>query len=121
MDELFSPRGRDLSGEPQGTVHLDPLLERLLERRPWEVRSAQWRAWQLAEMAFGKGVEATLTGRGGDDTFRGILNLSVPFRTMDDHRRREAAFLAWAHEDPILSRVPLVFIFHPDPVPAPAP
>ena len=116
MDELFSPRPRGLPGEPQGTVHLDPLLERRLERRPWEVRSAQWRAWELAEMAFGTGVEVTLAGQGGYDTFRGILNLSIPFRGMEDHQMRESIFLSWARNDPILSRVPLVFIFHPNPV-----
>lgn len=119
MDEFFSPGPRDLPGDPQGIVHLDPLLERRLERRPWEVRSAQWRAWELAEMVFGKGVRVTLAGQGGYETFRGILNLSVPFSSMDDHRSRESIFLAWIHEDPILSRVPLVFIFHPDPVSTP--
>lgn len=118
MDDLFFPQVRDLPGEPQGTVHLDPLLERRLERRPWEVRSAQWRAWALAEMAFGNGVTVTLVGQGGYDTFRGILNLSIPFRSMEDHRSREAVFLAWAHDDLVLSRVPLVFIFHPNPVSA---
>ena len=116
MDELFPSRARDIPAEPQGTAHLDPLLERRLERRPWELRSAQWRAWELAEMAFGSGVRVTLAGQGGYDAFRGILNLTVPFGRIEDHWTREGQFMAWAREDPILSRVPLVFIFHPDPV-----
>lgn len=116
MDELFFPGKKPPPGEPQGTVHLDPLLERRLEQNPWEVRSARWRAWSLAEMVFGKEVRVSLAGHGGHDVFRGILNLSVPFRSIEDHRFREQVFLSWAGQDPILSRVPLVFIFHPDPV-----
>ena len=119
MDELLSPRARQGDSEPQGMVHLDPLLERRLARDPWKVRSARWRAWALAEMAFGKGVRASLSGQSGYDVFRGILSLTVPFRNLDDHRFREEIFLAWAGEDPVLSNVPLVFVFQPHPVPAP--
>ena len=116
----------DLLPRPPGTlegsediVTLDPLLEKRLERYPWRVRSAQWRAWALAEAAFGEGVKTCLAGRGGYVGFRGLLTVSVPFRGMEDHRRRESLFLSWAGRDPVLRAVPFVFIFHPEPVAVP--
>ena len=99
--------------------HLDPLLERRMERRPWEVRAAQWRAWALAEIAFGEGVRVSWTGRVGYQNLRGLLTLSVPFQSLSDHRARESLFLGWAREDEVLAWVPLVFVFEPVPVPAP--
>ena len=117
LDELFRPGGA--SGSPkkeEEMVVIDPLLERRLEKHPWRVRSAQWRAWTLAEAAFGEGVTAHLAGKGGFDVFRGLLTLRVPFRSLQDHRHREALFLSWAEADPILARVPFIFVFQPDPV-----
>jgi len=116
LDDFLFPRPPEHPDDPEGIVSLDPLLERRLERDPWKVRSAQWRAWALAEIAFGGAVRVGLTGRGGYETFRGLLNLTVPFRGLEDHRDREALFLAWAQRDPVLSRVPLVFVFEPEPV-----
>jgi hypothetical protein len=118
-DDLFFPRPAHRPEDPEGIVHIDPLLERRLERNPWEVRSAQWRAWALAEEAFGEGVRTYLAGRGGYRPFQGLLTISVPFRTLQDHRHRESLFLAWASRDPVLTRVPFVFIFAPAPVEVP--
>lgn len=118
-DDLFFPHPANLPEDPEGMVHIDPLLERRLERNPWVVRSAQWRAWALAEVAFGEGVRTHLAGTGGHRPFRGLLTISVPFHTLQDHTRRESLFLAWVSRDPILTRVPFVFIFDPAPVEIP--
>lgn len=116
MDELFPPPPGGAPDEVEPTEHLDPLLDRRLETRPWEVRSAQWRAWELAEAAFGEGVQVRLSGRVGYQSFRGLLSITVPFRGLADHRTREEVFLDWASRDPILTRVPLIFVFDPAPV-----
>lgn len=118
-DDGFFPRPPDPQNDADGIVTQDPFLERLVERRPWQIRSAQWRAWALAEEAFGAGVRTSLSGRGGHAGFRGLLTISVPFRAMEDHRDRESLFLAWASRDPVLMRVPFVFVFRPEPVAVP--
>jgi len=115
---LPEPHGRGPL-EPETTERLDPFLQKLVEKRPWELHSGRWRAWTLAEMAFGSGVSVSLAGRLGYAGFRGLLHLSIPFRTLEDHSRRESLFLSWAGEDPILSRLPLVFVFEPNPVEVP--
>ena len=115
-DEIFFPGPPILPDDPEEIVTLDPLLERRLETQAWRIRSAQWRAVALAEAAFGQRVTGRLAGRGGFDRFKGLLTLSVPFRGLEDHRYRESLFLAWTSQDPVLSRVPFVFIFFPEPV-----
>lgn len=118
-DDTFFPRPPLLPRDQEDIVNLDPLLELRWARHAWKVRSAQWRALALAQEAFGADVRATLTGRGGYDRFRGLLTLSVPFRDLDDHRYRESLFMSWAAQDLVLTRVPFVFIFNPEPVPIP--
>jgi hypothetical protein len=61
-------------------------------------------------------VEVRLSGRVGYQSFRGLLSVTVPFRSLADHRAREHLFLSWASRDPILARVPLIFVFDPAPV-----
>jgi hypothetical protein len=39
----------------------------------------------------------------------------VPFGTLEQHRVREVVFSACAALDPLLSRVPFVYVFDPDP------
>lgn len=119
LDDLFFPTPPNLPEDPEGIVNIDPLLERRLERSPWQLRSAQWRAWALAEAAFGDGVRTHLAGMGGYRPFRGLLTVSVPFRTLQDHRERESMFLAWVSRDPVLTQVPFVFIFQPEPAATP--
>lgn len=119
MDELF-PKAAGLPPDgAEGMEHLDPLLERRLDRKPWEVRSAQWRAWSLADAAFGVGVQVHLSGRTGYQGIRGLLTITVPFQDLSEHRSRESLFLSWASRDPILTRVPLIFVFQPDPLSPP--
>jgi hypothetical protein len=84
-------------------------------RTRWERRAGQWRAVDLAREVFGEGAAGRLEGfppRGG---FKGLVHLEVPFRDMEDHRAREDLFLALASSDPVLERVPLVFVFAPVP------
>jgi hypothetical protein len=115
MSELLPGRVRWASADPPGTVHVEPTLgERTAEER-WEARAAQWRAMELAEDVFGGEVAARLTGRIGGHPFRGLLHLDVPFGDLAQHRLREAAFLAAAAHDPVLERVPFVFVFTPVP------
>jgi hypothetical protein len=92
------------------------LLQRphsLAERRArWEVRAAQWRARELAEMVFGGITGSSLTGL-RQDGLRGLLRLDVPFEDLDAQRDREARFMAAVELDPVLTRVRLVYVFAP--------
>jgi hypothetical protein len=116
MDEFWPQPPSGPLQEREAMEHLDPLLERRFEQRPWEVRAAQWRAWALAEIAFGEGVQVAWAGRAGYQGVRALLTLNVPFRNLPDHQARESLFLAWAQTDEILSGMPLIFVFQPEPV-----
>jgi hypothetical protein len=112
-DPLFDPvRGGVPGGdyEKPWTLFVDPLLERVDERERWEVRAAQWRARALAEVVFGGEVQARVTGR-LRGPFRGLLHLDVPFHGLAEHRARERVFLSAAASDPVIARVPFVFVF----------
>jgi len=93
------------------------LLERpysLEERRArWEVRAAQWRARELAELVFGGVTDSSLSSLRATGGLRGLLRLEVPFRDLDSHREREARFMAAVEADPILAEVPLVYVMAP--------
>ncbi len=119
MDDWWTPSPAWHPPDLEATEHVDPFLDRFVEARPWELRSAQWRARAFAEMAFGGEVAARLVGRPGYRSFRGLLYLTVPFRTLEHHTERQSLFLSWAENDPILSQVSLVYVFEPEPVPAP--
>jgi hypothetical protein len=119
MDELLRPHAGGQPNDPETSESVDPFLARQVERKPWELRAAQWRARLLAEMAFGGEVEVSLVGRPGFPTFRGLLYVSVPFLDLLDHNQRQSLFLGWAGEDPVLRRVPLVFVFEPKPLMVP--
>ena len=113
MRDPFDPLGPAAAMPDDGkawTIFVDPTLAQVQERDRWEARAAQWRARELAEAVFGGEVEARLDGpkRG---PFRGLLHLDVPFADLAEHRRRERAFLAAAVADPVLARMPLVFVF----------
>ena len=93
------------------------LLELITEERRvgrWEVRAAEWRALELARAAFGPDVRARLLGMRHRGSLRGLLKLDVPFTDLDRHREREAAFLGMVGADPVMTRVPLVFVVGPD-------
>lgn len=111
----FLPRNPQVPPNgPEPVEDVDTFLETRTDRKPWEIRSAQWRAWALAEAVFGGGVLVHLSGRVGYHGIRGLLTLTVPFRDLSDHRGRESLFLSWASWDPVLCQVPLIFVFQPD-------
>lgn len=116
MSELFPGPAPDPSGEPEPTGWQDPRLDRAEARRRWRIRAAQWRALALARAIFGEGTGVRLSRSGPGHPFRGLLHLKVPFRGMEDHRRRESVFLACAARDPVVAASPFIFVF--DPVPA---
>ena len=113
MSEPFfePPRGpAPVDDEPdQFTLLVDPT--QVEDRERWEARAAQWRARALAELVFGGEVAAALAGQGQRGPFRGLLQLGVPFDDLVRHREREQIFLAAARRDPLLARVPFLFVF----------
>ncbi|CAN5645949.1 hypothetical protein BH23GEM11_BH23GEM11_07350 [soil metagenome] len=86
----------------------------------WELRAGEWAALDLARHVFGDDVEARLAGWPARAPFRGLLSLRVPFRSLADHRRREEVFLLLAARDPVVSRIPFVYVFEPAPIQVPA-
>ena len=103
--------GADVPEVPDTTLIQILTEEEHLAR--WEVRAAQYRAHELAQATFGTPVRMHLMGlrtRGG---MRGLLEMGVPFSDLPEHRAREARFLAAVGEDPLLSRVPLVYVLGP--------
>ena len=122
MSEWLPLRRGEPATDPEHTTYVDPTRELASVRRRWEVRSAQWRAVALAEAVFGGTVDVRL--RGGDPAgrapFRGMLSLRVPFDDLELHRWRERVFRACAGRDELLGRVPLVYVFQPDPASPPA-
>ncbi len=84
------------------------------ERRSrWALRAAQWRACELATEIFGTVLDTQMTGIRTGGSLRGLLRLVVPFHDLDTHREAEARFLACAAKDPILTRVPLLYVVGP--------
>lgn len=84
------------------------------QRARWEVRAAQWRAHELAQLVFGRVSDMGLIGMRRKGGMRGLLRLDVPFDDLDAHRDREARFMAAVSIDPILSTVPLLYVIGPD-------
>lgn len=121
MSELFPRRPTGPEGDPERTEHLDRSRELQEARARWTLGTARWRARELAETIFGGEVSVRLpaasadAGAGGSFPFRGLLHLDVPFRDLEAHRSRERVFLACAGADPVLSRVPFLYVFRPDP------
>lgn len=113
MSAFLPPSGHGPSGEPDHPKLLQRDLEVDELRARWAVRAAQWRARELAEAVFGDGVESSLVGMRPAGPARGLLLLDVPFRDVETHRAGEARFLAAADDDPVLSQVPLVYVFGP--------
>lgn len=106
------PGGVAFGPEPT-SLHQRPLSP--AERRArWEVRAAQWRARAIAERVFGRVGQTTLHGMRADGPMRGLLRMSVSIRALPDHHDREARFMAAVREDPVLSRIGLVYVLGPD-------
>jgi hypothetical protein len=102
-----------LPGGPDRHELVDPRHRRETRQARWSLQAARWQAVALAQEIFGTGVESRLVGTPGRDGLQGLLHLAVPFRDLDEHRGREATFVRAAGADPVLSGVPLVFIFEP--------
>lgn len=78
------------------------------------VEAAGRRACEIAARVFGSVSASSLTGTGIRGPFSGLLRLDVPFRTLSEHRAREARFLEAVAEDALLAHVPLLFVVGPD-------
>ena len=104
--------GDDRSDRPE--PHLQGVVSEAERIGRWEVRAAQWRALELARHAFGAQARGSMIGLRHQGPMRGLLRLDVPFEDLDEHRRREAHFLGMVGADPLLSRVPLVYVVGPD-------
>jgi hypothetical protein len=111
MTAFLPPEGRGAPGEADHPQLLERDLDRDELRGRWAVRAAQWRARELAEAVFGGVSESTLKAIRSSGDIRGLLMLGVPFGDLETHRAREARFMAAAHDDPVLSQVPLVYVF----------
>lgn len=117
MSELLPARPLGATTGPEPTTLLDREGARIHARRRWGLRAAQWRALELAAAVFGPGVRGHVSDGVLDGPFRGLLHLDVPFSDLDSHRDREARFVTLAGADPVLSRVPVVYVFNGVPVP----
>lgn len=113
MSGLLPGKPTGPAGEAEHPRLIEGDLDRAEVQARWAVRAAQWRARELAEAVFGDGVEARLRGLRTAGPARGLLTLAVPFADLETHRSREARFMAAAYQDPILSKVPLVYVFGP--------
>lgn len=94
-----------------------PLQQRLTEEERLgriEVRAAQWKALELARTVFGQDVGIAMIGLRSGGPVRGLLRLDVPFESLERHRQREGVFLSLVGQDPLLTRVPLVYVVGPD-------
>lgn len=108
-----TPGGRDeRSDRPETTLQVRLTEAERLGR--WEVRAAQWRALELAREVFGAEARASMIGIRVEGAMRGLLKLDVPFEALDEHRARERDFMSQVGLDPLLSRVPLVYVLGPD-------
>lgn len=102
--------GSDAPDHPR--LHQEPLSP-AEQRARWQVRAAQWRAYELACHVFGAVSDVGLIGMRREGSMRGLLRLDVPFSDVDLHREREARFMAAVGADPLLSSVPLVYVIGP--------
>lgn len=119
MSELFPGPPVPPGGDPEGTEHVDHSVAEREARFRWTLQTARWRTRELAEAVFGEDVpvrvEQRVVGASGPHAFRALLRLTVPFRGLENHRSMERVFTACAAHDPVLSRVPLIYVFDPDP------
>lgn len=111
LPEPFAHRGLPEPDHPRLLQRPHSVAER---RARFEVRAAQWRARELAEIVFGGVAESSLMNLRPHGTLRGLLRLSVPFVDLAVYRDREARFLAAVETDPVLSRIRLLYVIAAD-------
>lgn len=119
MSELF-PGPHLPSGDDFENMELvDRSLAEREARSHWMLQTARWRARELAEAIFGEEVPVrvaqTAPSATGPYAYRALVKLAVPFRDLEHHRSLERIFTACAAADPVLSGVPLIYVFDPDP------
>jgi len=119
MSALFPQAPVPPGGDPETTEYIDHSVSEREARSRWTLQTARWRARDLAEAVFGEDVpvrvEQRAPGAAGPYAFRALLRLAVPFRSLEHHRSMERVFTACAADDPVLSLVPLIYVFDPDP------
>jgi len=111
---FLPPVGRGDRSDPDHPGLQQRPLSQVEQQARWEVRAAQWRAREIAESVFGRVARSSLIGMRRAGRMRGLLNLEVPFTDLQTHRSREDRFMAAVDSDPVLSRVPLVYILGPE-------
>jgi hypothetical protein len=120
MNDLFPKPPVLPGGDPEVTEFLDPFLDVQEERHRWTLQAVRWRAQELAEAIFGDDVPVSLepgpAGSAAPLVFHGFLRLSVPFEGLAHHRTRERLFTSCAADDPVLSSIPMLYVFDPDPL-----
>jgi hypothetical protein len=114
MSAFLPAKGQGVPIDPEHPQLVERTLDREERRSRWAVRAAQWRARELAEAVFGGVGESSLLGMRIAGPARGVLVLSVPFSDLERHRVREGRFMAAAAADPVLGRVPLLYVFGPE-------
>lgn len=114
MSAFFPTPPRAVERDTAHPHFLERSLDRDEQRARWEVRTAQWRARELAEAVFGSVAESSVRALRPAGAARGLMVLRVPFQSLSEHRDREARFMAAAERDPVLSAVPLVYVFGAD-------
>ena len=95
---------------PQLTLPGPSRWARNLHAEAW---AARWRARELAEAVFGGVARARLVGLREEGAYRALLQLDVPFDDLSTHQLLERRFVAAVERDPILSRIPLVYVIGP--------
>lgn len=114
MSAFLPARSAGASPETDHPVLRQRPLTPAEARSRWEIRAAQWRAVELAELIFGSVTDVGMSGFRSDGPIRGLLRLAVPVGELSAHQARQARFLAAADADPVLSRVPFVYVIGPD-------
>ena len=108
----FLPRlPRPVEGDGESTTLVDTRRQQAWAEHRWQLRAAQWRAMDLAESVFGARVAVRISGGVLDGPFRALLHIDVPFDGLSRHRERETRFTSAAGRDPVLARIPFVYVF----------
>ncbi len=110
MSGLIPRRAGDVHRSDLDESHLQVRLTEAERQGRWEVRAAEWRALELAREIFGAEARVSLIGIRSAGPMRGLLQLDVPFDGLDAHRALETDFMAQVGLDPVLSRVPLIYV-----------
>jgi len=107
------PRHADGTDEERPAATLLQEIREEAREQLREANAARWRAGALAEAIFGPGVVPRLRYGRSAAGFQAMVELQVPFRSLDLHRELEGRFLREVGRDDVLSRVRALFVFTP--------